>query len=105
MRAAKAQACRRGVQGDIVKNGVNSVLFEFVQDDLSINLRRQKNVVKVPVVLAIRRHDRAAEQAVLLERCESFVVALPDREPLLGDSLGFLELRPEKSGGNLARQK
>src|SRR5205809_1774263 len=93
------------MQRDIVKHSVDSILFEFVQHDLAIDLRREKDVIHVPVVLTVRGHDRATKQAVLLERGQHLVVALPDRHPFAGNALRLFELRPEESGDDVAWQE
>ena len=88
-----------------MKHGVDSVGLEAVKNGLAIVLRRQEHVIKVPVMLTVRRHNRAAEQAALLKWRQPFVVALPDRHALAGNAFRFLELRPQKGGGDLVRQK
>src|ERR1700686_2834966 len=105
MRASEAQACWRGVQRDIVKNRADPVLLKSRENLVALGLGRHEYVVHVSVVLTIRRHDRAAKQALALERREHLVVALPDRQPLGRDALRLLELGPQKGGGDLARQK
>src|SRR6476660_9003263 len=93
------------MQRDIVEHRVNAISFEFVQHALAIDLRREKNVVQVPVVLTFRGHDRPTKQALLLEWCEHFVVTLPNRHSLPGNALRFLELRPKERSNDVARQK
>ena len=59
--------------------------FELVEHKLAIDSGAEQDVVHMPVVLAIRRHDRTAKQALLFERREHLVIAAPDRDPLVGD--------------------
>src|SRR6476620_28880 len=93
------------MQRDIVEHRVNAILLEFVQHALAIDLRREKNVVQVPVVLTFRGHDGPTKQAVLLEWCERFVVTLPNRHPLPGNAVRLFKLRPEERSDDVARQK
>src|SRR3984957_9657455 len=93
------------MQRDVVKYRPDPVLLQSRDNRLPVSLRWQQDVVNVPVVPTIGGHDRATEQAPALERGEHFVVALPVRDTSGGNSLGFLELSPQESRRDLARQK
>ena len=70
------------MQRDIMKHRVDAVpLLSSCENGLAINIRRKQKVVHVPVVLAIGGDDGTAKQALLLERCEHVVIAVPEREP------------------------
>jgi hypothetical protein len=49
------------------------------------------------IVLTSRGHDRAAQQAALLQRGKHVVVAPPDLEPRARDTLRFVELSSRMS--------
>src|SRR5258707_5857104 len=105
MRPPEPLARGRRMQRDVMKYRLDRMALEFAQYRLTIDTGRQNNVIDMAIVLAIRRHDRAAEPPPLLERFEHDVVALPDRDPLARDAFGLFEVRPQECGVDVAWQK
>src|ERR1700678_1187204 len=56
-------------------------------------------IVRTPV-----RYNRAAQQFLILERFKSRVITLPNRQSTRRNGIGFLHLRPQESGDDLAWQ-
>jgi hypothetical protein len=103
--APVAQAARRRMQRDVMEDGVDPVVLHPLQHAMAVGPRRQQHVVHVGVVRALRRHPRPPQPAARLGLRQQVVVVLPGRLALLGDAFGFLQLRPEESGDQFARQE
>ena len=79
--------------------------LEFTEHPAAVDLWRQQNVIDMAVVVTIRRHDGATQQALMLERRQHLVIGAPQRDASCRDALRFFQLRPQEGGGGIAWQQ
>ena len=65
----------------------------------------EQHVVEVRIVPAAGGHDWAAQYLLRFQRLEQLVITPPACQTRLRNAIGFLELRPEEGGDQLARQE
>src|SRR3970282_593748 len=95
---------RGGMQRYIVEDGRNPVLLEAGDQRIARGPAVDENVIRMRVLAATLRDDRPAQPPEALHRLQQNMVVAPDREPTVGQRFRFLQLCPEKRGGQLARQ-
>jgi hypothetical protein len=92
------------MQWDVVKNGIDPGLAQFLKHPVAYVEIRQEHVIEMAVMLTVRRNDRTAERPALFQFCKRFMVLPPDGKPLPREGVSGFELRPQKGRGNLAGQ-
>ena len=61
---------------------------------LAIDFGRQQQIVHVPVLLTVRRHDRPPNQSLVLQIFKHSMIAVPDSQPSTGNLLRVFQLSP-----------
>ena len=87
-----------------MEHGVDVGAHELRLDGRSLGGIGEQQVVHMAIVAAFRRNNRPAQGAAALQAVKGVVIALPQRQALIGDPFSGLELREEKGRIDLAGQ-
>jgi len=79
-----------------MKNAIYILTSEMFKNPLAVNMVCQNDIKHMRVMNTLLRNFRQFDQSRRLQRGEQLAVAVPYREAMIGDGLGFFELRPKK---------
>ena len=89
----------------VVENRPDLIALKRIKDPLTVDSRRQENVVHVGIVLTVIWNNRSPQYSLGFQRFQKLMITLPASQPLFSYSIRFFKLRPKESGNQIPWQE